>query len=143
MSFSAQVTLFSKGATQKIEAVRRAVVIKLFSAVILDTPVDTGRLRGNWRVSEGKPILEATERKDKSGSLVINEVVAAANASKGDTSMFLSNSLPYASVAEYGGWHGPTDKVTDDGFSRKSPKGMVRRNVVRFAQLIKAEAAKK
>ncbi len=57
--------------------------------------------------------------------------------------MFLTNNLPYAEVAEFGGWKGPTEKVTDEGYSRQSPAGMVRKNVVRFNQLIRVENGRK
>lgn len=130
-SFSAQVSQFSKGTRDKIEAVRRGVTLKLFGAVILDTPVLTGRLRGNWRVSEGKPVLDVTDRVDPSGGTVMREVEGAVAASKGDTSLFLSNSLPYAARIEYDGWS-----------HTKAPEGMVRRNVRRFNALVKIEAAK-
>lgn len=130
-SFSAQISQYSKGTRDKIEAVRRGVILKLFSAVILDTPVLTGRLRGNWRVSEGQPILDTVDRVDPSGAAVLTEVQAATAASKGDTSMFLTNSLPYAARIEYDGWS-----------HTKAPEGMVRRNVRRFNQLIKLESQK-
>ena len=131
-SFSAQVSSFSKATLDKVEGVRRGVTLKLFNAVILDTPVLTGRLRGNWRVSEGKPVLDTSDRVDPSGAGVLREVEAAVAASKGDTSLVLSNSLPYAARIEYDGWS-----------HTKAPEGMVRRNVRRFNGLIKLEAAKK
>lgn len=131
MSFSAQISQFGKGTKDRIEHIRRGVTLKLFSAVILDTPVLTGRLRGNWRVSEGKPVLDTSDRVDPSGAGVLREVEGAVAASKGDTSLFLSNSLPYAARIEYDGWS-----------HTKAPEGMVRRNVRRFNALIKLEKEK-
>mgnify|MGYP000551108017 CR=1 FL=1 len=58
-------------------------------------------------------------------------------------SVYLTNNLPYAKVAEYGEWKGPTDKVTSDGFSKKASKGMVRKNAMRFARILKRVAKEK
>ena len=131
-SFSAQVAAFGEKTSKQIEMMRRGVTLKLFNAVILDTPVLTGRLRGNWRVSEGKPILDTVDRVDPAGAIVMTEVANAVSTSRnGDTAMYLSNSLPYAARIEYDGWS-----------HTKAPQGMVRKNVVRFNGLIKLEAEK-
>lgn len=126
MSFSAQIAGFGERASARIQNVRRGVVMKLFSAVILDTPVDTGRARGNWQVSEGSPVKTATDTEDKSGRGPIAAVEAAAQKSDGDTPLFLSNNLPY--IAEL-----------ENGSSTQQPEGMVRKNVVRFGRLIQIE----
>lgn len=131
-NFSAQIARFGKGAVDKIERVRRGVVLKLFTAVVMDTPVLTGRLRGNWRVSEGQPVLDTLDRVDPAGGAVLAEVGATVVKSKGDTTLFLSNSLPYAQRIEYDGWS-----------HTKAPEGMVRRNVARFNNLITVEAQKR
>lgn len=131
MSFSAQISQYSKGTRDKIDRIRRGVTLKLLGAVVMDTPVDTGRLRGNWRVSEGTPVLDAVDRVDPSGAVVMNEINAVVQASTGDTAVYLTNNLPYAKRIEYDGWS-----------HTKAPEGMVRRNVARFNQLIKVEVAK-
>lgn len=132
MSFSAQIEKFGKDASARVQQVRRGVVLKLFSAVILDTPVDTGRLRGNWQVSANQPVKNEIDREDKSGRAPIAEVERAAKESDGDTPLFLSNNLPYAGRIEF------------EGYSHtKAPEGMVRRNVARFGRLIKVEISKK
>lgn len=130
MSFSQQIAQFGVQAAGRIENVRKGVIIKLFSAVILDTPVDTGRARANWQVSENAPIKNETGTTDKSGRAPIAAVEAAAKNSNGDVSIYLSNNVPYIGRLE-------------DGYSRKAPEGMVKRNVIRFARLIKIEVSKK
>jgi hypothetical protein len=131
VSFSEQIAAFSDRSQQRIQNVRRGVVMKLFSSVILDTPVDTGRLRGNWQVSEGDPIKTTTARLDKSGQGPISEVNAVAAQSDGDVSIYLTNNLPYAGKIEF------------EGYSGKAPEGMVRRNVARFGRLIKIQLSQK
>ena len=131
MSFSAQISQYGKGTRDKIDRLRRGITLKLLGAVVMDTPVLSGRLRGNWRVSEGTPVLDATDRVDPTGTVVMSEVTAAVQASTGDTAVYLANNLPYAKRIEYDGWS-----------HTKAPEGMVRRNVARFNQLIKVEVAK-
>ncbi len=131
MSFSAQISQYSKGTRDKIDRIRRGVTLKLLGAVVMDTPVLSGRLRGNWRPSEGTPVLDAIDRVDPSGAIVMSEITAAVQASTGDAAVYLTNNLPYAKRIEYDGWS-----------HIKAPEGMVRRNVARFNRLIKVEVTK-
>lgn len=132
MSFTKDIDTFAKRTGAKIQYVRRAVTLKLFGSVVLDTPVLTGRLRGNWRISEGQPNTSTLDREDKGGQVVMAEIQSATMASTGDQSLFLTNNLPYAARIEYDGWS-----------HTKAPQGMVRKNVVRFQGLIRLENAAK
>lgn len=129
MSFSAQISHFGEATQLKIQNVRRGVTLKLFNAVIRDTPVDTGLLRGNWRFSTKEPIKTATA--NTSAQAVTQAVQAGIEATTGDETVYLVNNLPYAYRIEYEGW----SKV-------KAPQGMVRRNVARFGRLITIEVSK-
>lgn len=131
MSFQAQIGSFGAKTVKRLHGIRRGVMIKLFGAVILDTPVLTGRLRANWKYSEGEPNRQALPDEDKSGSATIAKMQAGASASMGDVPVFLTNSLPYARRIEFEGW----SRV-------KAPQGMMRRNVVRFGRLISIQAAR-
>ena len=70
-----------------------AFKIELFSSIVLDTRVDTGRLRGNWQISIGAPITSETNRKDKNGSKVTQEIERTVTPDKVD---YMTNNLPYA-----------------------------------------------
>jgi hypothetical protein len=128
MSFSTQVGGFSQKTVQKLQKVRKAIIIKLFNAVILDTPVLSGRLRGNWRVSEENPDYLVDDTVDPNGDATMQAVDSVVNNSKGGKPVFLTNSLPYAARIEYDGWS-----------NTKAPEGMVRKNVSRFQQIVQAE----
>ncbi len=130
MSFSAQVAAFGNGTAAKLQQIRKAVTLKLMGAVVMDTPVLTGRLRANWQVSQGAPLRQTDETTDPDGGMVTREIVAEVGASDGSQDMFLTNSLPYAARIEF------------DGYSGKAPEGMLRRNVRRFNQLVSVETAK-
>lgn len=141
-TFAATVHTFQNRSLVWLERTRRGVVLKLFGSIVMDTPVDTGRLRGNWQTSVSAPKSGELEREDKTGSITVSEIQGnMGDGSRGDISVFFTNNLPYAEVAEYGGWDGPTEKVTEEGYSRKSPAGMVRRNVARINAIL-AQAAK-
>lgn len=129
MSFEGDIKKFRKKSLARTLDVKRAVAIKLFSAVILDTPVLTGRLRGNWRISLNQADRTVSETdKDKSGSLVTTLIGRTAGTADIDDTIILSNSLPYVARIEYEGHS-----------SVKAPQGMVRKNVARFRALL-AEA---
>lgn len=129
MSFSQDVHKAAKKLNTHVEKVARAVVIELFVGTIQDTPVDTGRLRGNWQTSVGTPARSRLKRTAGAAQEAKAKV-------KGPNVYFLSNNLPYAPVAEYGLW-GAGPKTTASGYSKKAPNGMVRRNMRRVQQNVR------
>jgi len=132
MSFTAEIAKFGANATERIQTVRRGVTIKLFSSVIRDTPVLTGRLRANWQLTEGAPATGTVDNTAPNKNGLSVPEAETINKTTGDTSLYLSNNLPYAGRVEF------------EGLSHtKAPEGMVRRNVVRFGRLIKIEVANK
>lgn len=131
MSFNQQIAKFCSGTRTKLHAMRRGVIIKLFSAVIMDSPVLTGRLRANWNLAEGEPNLATDESLDPTGTASIAEIQAGVLMTNGSKPVFLSNSLPYAYRIEFEGWS-----------HTKAPEGMVRKNVTRFNSLMKVEASR-
>jgi hypothetical protein len=123
--FSGQLGRFAGRAKHNLDATRRAVAIKLFSAIIMDTPVLTGRLRGNWQTSINSPLTAPIDRNDLTGAEAIRDVEKMVAQSRPTDAMYLRNNLPYAYRIEYEGW----SKV-------KAPEGMVRRNVARFRRIL-------
>lgn len=130
MSFSQQIAGFGVRASKRIQDVRKAVTIKLFSAVIRDTPVDTGRLRANWQLTEQIPATGTLNSEAPNKAGLDAQEVSTVLKTDGDTPLFLTNNLPYAARIEYEGWS-----------HTKAPEGMVRRNVVRFGRLIQVQVA--
>lgn len=129
MRFSAGVKRWSKKARGEVENLRKQVIIELFSSVILDTPVLTGRLRGNWQISSGVPGSGTVEVTDPSGASTIRKVeglVSRLPEGK-DQSIYLTNNLPYAYRIEYDGWS-----------HIKAPEGMVRKNFIRISDNLKS-----
>ena len=109
---------------------KRGVLLKLFSSVIKDTPVDTGRLRANWMFVKGHyPYPAAVEGTENPlGTLPASLKVVTAE----DGRYSLVNSLPYVNRIEYEGWS-----------HTKSPEGMVRKNLVRISSILAGQKGKR
>lgn len=97
MSFSSDMRKIVKKNGDSLERISRATKLSLFSGVINDTRVDTGRLRGNWQTSTGIPKYATIDRIDKEGTKVIAEAKANITAFGVD---YMTNNLPYAEVWE-------------------------------------------
>ena len=129
MSFALDVSKFVEKAKKNPEKVMRQVSIKLFSAIIKASPVDTGRFRMNWMASSGTPAPGITDATDKSGNKATGNATSFVLNASDWREFTLTNNLPYAQRLEY-------------GWSQQAPAGMVRTNVSRFQQLINEEANK-
>jgi len=129
MSFASDLNQFRLKVQEQSNEFIQGIEIALFSAVIQDSPVDTGRFRGNWQYSTGAPAAGITGNTDPSGGQTINAMASFVQGLQGGRITFLVNNLPYAVPLEY-------------GYSQQAPQGMVRRNVARFQALIQEESAK-
>lgn len=128
-SFALDVSKFVEKANKNVDTVIRSVSIKLFSAIIKASPVDTGRFRMNWQTSGAEPSGGLVAGVDPNGSAAINSAVTYITNTPVARAFTLTNNLPYAERLEY-------------GWSKQAPVGMVRVNVARFQSLIDQEAAK-
>ena len=106
MSFALDVKAFCEKAKKNPEIVMRQVSMKLFSAIILGSPVDTGRFRNNWFASGATPSTETTAYTGKQGTAAIARVSKVITEARGYgwTELTLTNNLPYAEVIEFGGY---------------------------------------
>lgn len=126
MSFASDVAKYAKLAGASVDETMRAIALELFGSIIKDTPVDTGRARGNWQTSIGSP---ATDEVDRNGSApALSELEAELPAFKGGKVIYLSNVLPYIYRLEFDGW------------SQQMPGGMARRNIARIQQIVSKAA---
>lgn len=157
--FAGSIAAFAKKAKMSNDKALRSASIKLFSAIITESPVDTGRFRANWMVSNGQSSTATTTEVDTSpgGEETKNKVEQYITGMKDVYAFTLANNLPYAHVIEYGGYPDPVKLGTWDkkkqayeirsagGFSKQAPQGVVRVNIARFEQLLNeaAQEAKK
>ena len=129
MSFSLDITAFCEKAKKNPVTVMRAVSLKLFSARIKSSPVDTGRFRGNWQTTGATPATGLISGVDPTGSKAVNSAATYITNSPNWYEFTLTNNLPYAELLEY-------------GWSKQAPVGMLRVNIARFDTLLNKEAAK-
>lgn len=103
-----------------------------FSELLIKaTPVDTGRLRGNWQSTIGTPASGTLEVLDKSGEDAIKRAQETITKMKAGDVFYLTNNLPYAIPIEYG--HSQA----------QAPNGMLRTTLaMASAEVDKARAGK-
>lgn len=128
MSFARQVQRFTAKTEKALDKTVRAITFALFREVIMRSPVDTGRLRGNWQTTVNSAATTTVTRDDKTGAGPIAEVLA--NGGGWGSKTFLANNLPYAGRIEFDGWS-----------HTKAPAGMVRVSFARIQRIV-AKAAR-
>lgn len=89
----------------------RIIAIKMLNEIVLRSPVDTGRFRGNNIVSVGAPVLASTLNLDPSGAATIQAGARALTGLEPFTVVYIQNNLPYAERLE-------------DGHSKQAPGGV-------------------
>lgn len=99
---------------ENIEDAVQMIAMDTLRGVVLKSPVDTGRFRGNWIVSLNSPSMEQTPATDASGSATMNKNMAAIEGYDVETTsrIYIQNNLPYGNRLE-------------NGWSKQAPKGMV------------------
>lgn len=116
-TFTLDLTRFAKKSKADIKLVIQKITMEAFKRVILRTPVDTGRARANWSVSESGPnITYEITSEDKSGQKTISTATKTVNGWNCIGSIFMLNNLGYIVPLEYGS-------------SKQAPGGMVRLTV--------------
>lgn len=140
MSFESDIKRFTSKVERAADKVFRGTALDIFSQVMQRTPVDTGRLRGNWQTGIG--MYSKAELARIGGRASMSE--ANRKIAKWDIErpIYFVNNLPYAQVVEYGLYNHRTDKTTSAGYSSQAPRGMVRVTVAEFDRIMQANAYK-
>lgn len=111
--FARRLAFRAKGITENVERAVRKAAIAADKAVVLTTPVDTGRARANWVTSAGELRNRVDNNKfDQNGLSTIAEgmsEIARWNLSM--SSIFISNGVAYITLLE-------------NGWSKQAPHGM-------------------
>jgi len=103
----------------------QAVKIDMFSGIVSDTRVDTGRLKSNWQIQENSPASGELESVDNTplGTISSASEAKVIGGSTSDGKTYFVNNLIYARIFE-------------------EKDAMVRRNIIRVKQNIKNMARK-
>lgn len=118
--FKLDLRRFAEQVDVDLGQVRRKVSFDLFAGIVERTPVDTGRARGAWAMSDGAPAPVDPIGPDKQvgGAAAATQAYANITATFADPygSTFIVNGLPYAQALEF-------------GHSKQAPAGMVRASI--------------
>ncbi|WP_054882227.1 MULTISPECIES: hypothetical protein [Pseudomonas] len=99
--------LVEEALTQRV----RVIALAMLNEIVLRSPVDTGRFRGNNIVSVGAPVYTSSANVDPIGSETIQQGVRVMTGLEPYTQVFIQNNLIYAVPLE-------------DGHSQQAPAGI-------------------
>ncbi|MFV3314117.1 HK97 gp10 family phage protein [Pseudomonas sp. NY15374] len=108
--WSTPPSMFTGVVEEQLSQRVRVIAMAMLNEIVLRSPVDTGRFRGNNIVSVGAPVYTTTESLDKSGGETIQRGLSAMSGLEPYTQVFIQNNLPYATALE-------------DGHSKQAPGG--------------------
>lgn len=114
MSLQTDLTEARRAILAEMTAKRKAIIVGVGEAIIDDTPVRTGALKGSWQTTLGAPAATDGLRLDPEGEAPKQELANAKVDLEAD--VYLTNNLNYAERIEF-------------GYSPKAPAGMVRVNI--------------
>jgi len=89
----------------------RVIALAMLNEIVLRSPVDTGRFRGNNIVSVGAPVYTSSASVDPTGLETIQQGASVTTGLEPYTLVFIQNNLPYATALE-------------DGHSQQAPGGI-------------------
>lgn len=123
MTFAIDLSRFRAMSRERLDATARRVMLEMFRRVILRSPVDTGRFRGNWFLdaprTDGAP--------DKAGAATVARIAGEIAGRPAAGVFTLVNALDYAEALEY-------------GRSQQAPAGMVRITAAEFGAVVEDAA---
>ena len=125
MSFKGDIQKFEKKAMKAATLVIRGTALDLSASIITRTPVQTGRLRGNWQTELNR--LASGEVTTTPAAAIARNKGVIGKAKIAD-SIYLVNNLPYAPVVERG------------NYSKQAPAGMVRVTINAFKRIVQKNA---
>lgn len=114
---------------ENADRLTRRCALAIDAAVVLATPVDTGRARANWQVEIGSPASGTVDPTDKSGQAALDAGKKVIEGYKSGDAIYITNNLPYI-------------ERLNDGWSAQAPAGFVEQAINVGTAAIAAEAAK-
>ena len=115
--FAGRIRVMGKRIEKNADAMTRKVALAVDSAVVIATPVDTGRARSIWQVNLGGPASGTRDALDQTGQAAIAEGRTEIAKYKGGSAIHITNNLPYIGRL-------------NDGWSAQAPSGFVEKAVL-------------
>lgn len=111
-NFAIDLRKFGEVTWDKATIIFRKITLELDQRVVLSTPVDIGRARGNWFPSLNAPSTSTEATADPTGAATLAAIEATVDAAELGDITWLTNNLPYILKLE-------------NGHSQQAPQGMV------------------
>ena len=121
--FANQMKAWERKTERKMDLAVRKIALEMFRKIILKSPVDTGRFRGNWQLAIGSVPEGTLELDDKTGTATIAKGAATALGFNAGETIFFANNLPYA-------------RRLEEGYSQQAPNGMVALTIQEFESVV-------
>ena len=134
--FADQVKAWERKTVAKMDLAVRKIALEMFRRIILKSPVDTGRFRGNWQLAIGSVPEGTLELDDKTGTATIAKGAATVMGINAGDTIYFANNLPYARRLEEGGY--PDGPKVENGRSSQAPNGMVALTIQEFQSIVSA-----
>jgi len=122
--FADQMRAWERKTAAKMDLAVRKIALQMFTRIILKSPVDSGRFRGNWQLAIGSVPEGTLELNDKTGTATIAKGAAIALGMNAGDIVYFANNLPYAVPLE-------------EGYSQQAPAGMVALTVQEFQSIVR------
>jgi hypothetical protein len=111
--FNASIGRFAeKDVPRAVQDATMKLGLQALRGVVLKTPVDTGRARGNWFTTLTQPSARVSDNTDPSGREAIQRGTGTITSVQPFGKIWITNNLPYIQPLE-------------DGHSGQAPNGMV------------------
>ena len=123
--FADQVKAWERKTERKMDLAVRKIALEMFRKIILKSPVDTGRFRGNWQLAIGSVPNGTLELDDKTGTATIAKGTATSLGANAGDIIYFANNLPYA-------------RRLEEGYSQQAPNGMVALTIQEFQSIVSA-----
>lgn len=118
-TFANRIRQTGRNIVKNTDETVRKVGLAVDAAVVLATPVDTGRARGNWQVELDRPAVGTTSNLSPSGREAIDQGKATISkyvGGKAQASIHITNNLPYIGKL-------------NEGHSAQAPAGFVEKAI--------------
>lgn len=122
-NFHLDLTRMVEKTKMRVDEVVQKATYDIFRTVILKSPVDTGRFRGNWITSADGYGQITVDDLDAIGSMTTKKMSEIVFKTKAGGVVYMVNNLPYAQRLEY-------------GYSQQAPSGMVRTTITSYQEFI-------
>jgi hypothetical protein len=126
-TFTLDIAKWVEKTKGRIDLFVRKLSLDLFTRIVLRSPIDTGRFRGNWQLAIGQMPEGVLELDDKTGAATIAAAQAVSLDIKAGDIIYLINNLPYANRLE-------------NGWSKQAPAGMVGLAIAELDQAVNKAA---